>query len=81
MKSMSIVVHGSLRWNCVCKCSSGFCRILSPPIHIFAGENVCIQAMMPAQFGAALASSISSRIDSAEVITDLNTIRTGTWLD
>ena len=49
MKSMSISDQGSSRLNCVCRCSSGFCSAPRPPIHIFAGENVCIQAITPTQ--------------------------------
>ncbi len=37
---------------------------LRPPIHILAGENVCIQATRPMHFGAALASRINWRISS-----------------
>ena len=52
MKSMSIFAHGMSRLNCVLTCSSGFCSALNPRIHIFDGENVCIQVMTPAQLGA-----------------------------
>jgi hypothetical protein len=38
-----IAVELGVRW------SSGFCRTVSPAIHILAGENVCIQAMTPTQ--------------------------------
>ena len=48
---MSIVAHGSDRFACVCRCSSGLRRASSPAIQAFAGENVCIQAITPMQFG------------------------------
>ena len=49
MKSMSMLDHGRRRLACVCRCSSGLARAWRPAIHIFAGENVCIQAMTPMQ--------------------------------
>ncbi len=61
----------------MCRCSSGFCRTLSPPIHILAGEKVCIHATSPMHFGAAFASSITCRISSGVVSTGLKTTRTG----
>ena len=69
MKSMSIASHGISPWYCVCRWRSGRCRAVSPPIHILAGENVCIQAMTPTQAGFALASRNSARIPSASVTT------------
>ena len=51
MKSMSMELHGRSRLNCVCRWANGFCSDVSPRIHIFAGEKVCIQAMSPMQFG------------------------------
>ena len=48
-----------------------------PAIHILAGEKVCIQQISPTQFGAALASRQTCRIDSGVVTTGLNTTRTG----
>ena len=56
MKSISISFQGISRLNCVCKCNKGFCRIFNPPIHILAGEKVCIHAIMPIQFRSVLAS-------------------------
>ena len=47
---MSIVAHGMSRLNWVCRWSSGFAQRVKPAIHIFAGENVCIQVMMPMQW-------------------------------
>ena len=67
MKSMSMVAQGRSRLNCVCRCSNGFCKAFSPAIHIFAGENVCIQAMTPRQVSSPFASSITRRIESASV--------------
>ena len=48
---MSIVAHGRSRLNCVCRWANGLCSAVSPLIHIFDGENVCIQRIRPAQFG------------------------------
>ena len=56
MKSMSIVAHGSSTLDWVCRWSSGFCRALIPLIHIFAGENVCIQVITPTQVGSEFAT-------------------------
>ena len=50
---------------------------VSPPIHIFAGEKVCIHAIRPTQPSAAFASRHSRRIESALVITGVWTTRTG----
>ena len=61
---MSISDQGRSRLNCVCRCRSGFCSEPSPPIHIFAGENVCIHATTPTQLRAAFASRQTCRIDS-----------------
>ncbi|OPZ71409.1 MAG: hypothetical protein BWY82_01729 [Verrucomicrobia bacterium ADurb.Bin474] len=55
----------------------GFFNNESPPIHILAGENVCIQQMRPAHLSSTLASAQSFRIASGPVRTDLNTTRTG----
>ena len=46
---MSMSAHGSATLACVCRCSSGLRSASSPAIHIFAGENVCIQAITPMQ--------------------------------
>jgi hypothetical protein len=77
MKSMSISAHGRSRLNCVCRCRSGFSSDLKPPIHIFAGENVCIHATTPTQLPAAFASRQTCRIDSGLLTTGLWTTRTG----
>jgi hypothetical protein len=53
---MSIVDQGSSRLNCVCRWSKGLFSLRNPPIHIFAGEKVCIQAISPTQLFAWLAS-------------------------
>ena len=74
---MSMSAHGISRLYCVCRCSSGLVSEVNPPIHILAGENVCIQAIRPMQFGAALASRQSERIASGVVSTGLNTTFTG----
>ena len=42
-------------------------------IHIFAGENVCIQAITPTQASSALASSIARRMAAASVSTGFAT--------
>ena len=77
MKSMSIVAHGSdcLAW--VCRCSRGLRSASRPWIHIFAGENVCIQAMTPTQASVAVASRHARRIASALVSTGFQTSVSG----
>src|SRR5215831_1494383 len=77
MKFISMVDHGRSRLYWVCRWSRGFCRTLKPPIHIRAGENVCIQVINPIQFLALLASRKRSLILSAEVSTGLKTTSTG----
>ena len=62
----------------MCRCRKGFCSAVSPPIHIFAGEKVCIQAMRPTQFCATFASVSSASISSGVFTTGLNTSRHGT---
>ena len=64
-----------LAW--VCRCSIGLPNACRPAIHIFAGENVCIQAMAPMQRSSARASRQRRRIASAVVSTGWFTIRTG----
>src|SRR5215471_629062 len=77
MRSMSIPAHGISRLNWVWRWRRGFCSALRPPIHIFAGQKVCIQAMRPTQFGSALASRHRARTASGEVTTGLNVIFIG----
>ncbi len=79
MKSMSISPHGSSRLNCVCRWASGFWRRVSPPIHILAGEKVCIQVMTPAQSGAALAATHASWMASGPVRTGFHTSLAGSF--
>ncbi len=74
---MSISAHGRSRLNCVWRWSSGFCSALSPAIHIFAGEKVCIHAITPTHASAAFASSATRRIESGLVATSVHTTRTG----
>ena len=69
MKSMSISAQGRSRLNCVCRCRSGLRSASRPPIHIRAGENVCIQAMTPTQASAALASWKAAAIPSGDLTT------------
>ena len=78
MKSMSISDHGRSRLNCVWRWRSGCCSALSPGIHIFAGEKVCIHAITPTHDSAAFASSATRRIASGLVATSRHTTRTGT---
>ncbi len=78
MKSMSMSAHGRSRLYCVCRWTSGLRRSVRPPIHILAGENVCIQAMTPMQVGLASASRRTAAIASGVVTTGLATMRTGT---
>ncbi len=77
MKSMSIPDQGISRLNWVCRWANGFRRAESPPIHIFAGEKVCIQVTRPMQRSAEFASSQSVRIASGVVRTGRQTTRTG----
>ncbi len=81
MKSMSIVSHGIARWYWVWRCRSGRWRTSSPAIHIFAGENVCIQTISPTQVGDALASWHRARMLAESVTTGFATTRTGTEAD
>jgi len=77
MKSMSIVDQGMSRLNCVCRCANGLFSVRNPAIHILAGENVCIQAISPMQFGARFASRQTSLIACGVVRTGLKTTLTG----
>ena len=77
MKSMSISPQGRSRLNCVCRWRSGFERACRPAIHIFAGENVCIQAMTPTHASVEFASRHVARIASAFFTTGFQTTRTG----
>ena len=72
---MSIASQGRSRLNCVCRWASGFSSAFSPAIHIFAGENVCIQQITPMQRSAAFASRHAWRMDSAVVTTLSKTTR------
>ena len=81
MKSMSIEPHGRSRLNCVWRCTNGFCSAFSPRIHIFDGENVCIQRMRPAQFASEFASMQSRAISSGVVSSDLKTVFSGSFGD
>ena len=73
---MSISSHGSATFACVCRCSSGVRSASSPEIHIFAGENVCIQAITPTAPCTA-ASRHTARMSALEVRTGFQTTRTG----
>ena len=59
---MSMDAQGRVTLIWVWKCSSGLRSESSPVIHIFAGENVCIQAITPTQSGSALASIMTWRM-------------------
>ena len=59
MKSMSMVSQGISALYWVWKWRSGFCNACRPFIHIFAGEKVCIQVMMPIHFSSLLAAFIT----------------------
>src|SRR6185312_12504252 len=74
MKSMSISAQGSTSLAWVCSCNRGLRSASMPAIHIFAGENVCIQAINPMQSSSLLASSAMRRIASALVSTGFHTI-------
>ncbi len=75
MKSMSMVDHGSASLDWVCRCSNGLRSSSSPWIHIFAGENVCIQAITPTQRSSPLASRQARRIAAELVSTGFQTRR------
>ena len=57
--------------------SSALARAFSPPIHIFAGENVCIQTITPTHDSAAFASTATRRIEVEFVATSRYTTPTG----
>ena len=79
IKSMSISPQGRSRLNWVCRCRNGFRSAERPPIHIFAGENVCIHRINPAHSGLALASRIVARMASGVVRTGLKTTDSGSF--
>ena len=64
MKSMSMVSYGSFSLYCVAKWHMGFCSMESPLIHIFAGEKVWHQVMMPMQLSSALTCLTAATISS-----------------
>ena len=74
---MSMCCHGNSTPNWVCRCSSGFRSVLSPRIHILAGENVCIQAMTPMHSCDVLASLSTRAIWSESVTTGSQRTSTG----
>ena len=78
---MSICAHGRSRLNCVCRWTSGLRRFVNPPIHILAGEKVCIQAMTPMHASDASAAASIRAISSGVVTTRWATIRTGMSAD
>ncbi len=75
MKSMSISPQGRSRLNWVCRWASGLSSRVSPAIHIFDGENVCIQVITPAHAGDALASRHTFKIASGSVSVGFATTR------
>ena len=75
---MSMSAQGRSRLNCVWRWRSGFPSAWSPPIHIRAGEKVCIQAMRPMHRSVAFASAIAAAMPSADRSTGRATMRTGT---
>jgi hypothetical protein len=77
MKSMSICDQGSSALYCVCRWASGLVSWVSPRIHIFEGENVCIQVITPTQSGAALASRHICAMASGPFSVGFHTTRTG----
>ncbi len=81
MKSKSISDHGSSTLAWVCRCSSGLASASSPAIHIFAGLNVCIQAITPITWSAAFTSRAMRRIESASLSTGFQTTVTGMSLE
>ena len=81
MKSMSIVSYGISRLNCVCKWSNGFLYSCNPKIHDFAGENVCIHVITPAQFSSVLASLNVFLITSFVIMVGFHTTSYGRFPD
>ncbi len=77
MKSMSMLCQGNSTPNWVCRCRSGLCSVLSPRIHILAGEKVCIQAMTPMHSSELLASLRIRAIESESVTTGTQRTSTG----
>ena len=75
---MSIDAQGMSRLYCVWNWSRGFFRTESPRTHIFAGENVCIQVITPAQVRSAVAASSVAEISSALLTVGFHTIGYGT---
>ena len=73
MKSMSMVDHGNASLAWVCRWSIGLRSSSRPWIHIFAGENVCIQAITPKQRSSPLASRQARRIAGELVSTGFQT--------
>ena len=74
---MSISAQGRSRLNWVCRWRSGFWSAWSPPIHIRAGENVCIQAITPTHSSEALAARQAAAMLSDDLTIGLKTTRTG----
>ena len=74
---MSMSAQGRVSFDWVWKCSSGLRSASSPPIHILAGENVCIQTMTPAHRGSAVASTIAWRMASEVLRTGFHTMGSG----
>ena len=74
---MSISAYGRSTFDCVWRCSIGFCSAPRPLIHILAGENVCIHVMTPTHRGSALTSSIWRWIPTDSVSTGWNTTVSG----
>src|SRR6056297_2044311 len=71
--------HGISALNWVCRWHKGLLNILSPAIHILAGEKVCIQVTTPIQEVELLASRQSAVISCGVVTMGLKTKLTGNF--
>ncbi len=74
---MSMLCHGISRWCCVLSCSRGLPSASRPRIHIFAGENVCIQVTTPMQASLAVASTMKRLTASEDFSVGLRMSLTG----
>ncbi len=74
---MSIVDQGSDSLACVCKWSNGLRNSSRPWIHIFAGENVCIQVITPMQRSSRFASRHARRMLAESINTGFHTTSAG----
>ena len=72
-----MVSYGISSLNCVWKCNKGFLYSCSPKIQDFAGENVCIHVITPAQSSASFASWNNRRMEPLSSKVGFQTISNG----